>query len=402
MSTSSEKPRKAGHLWPLDGLRGLAALTVVMAHFGGIFYPAAVFGNSFQAQSPIEAWCWRTPLVLLSHGELAVCIFFVLSGYVLTFRDVAEPGNLRARAFLNMVKRPVRLGGMVVCMLFISYGLRLLGFYRLEETAPFTGAGSYVHGTLEFGTWLRGFLQEALLSPFSTGYKYDPPLWTIRDELWGSWVVFGVLFCAPRASWRMWLCLVLLPVFHGGHIQGMILGMMLARAAQMPWFQRLLGRAWVSVALLMLAVPMCCFPYYVRKFSPEDFAASIYGSWPSLQGVAGSWCMIGAFILVTVLVRWGEDLPSGMRGFLTWLGKLSFSLYAVHFIVLASLSANMYLYLRHHGMAHHSAAGMTLGGTLAVLAGVSWLLWRFVDVPSVEISRRLSSWVAARLKLGDK
>lgn len=400
MSPPPETPQKAGHQWPLDGLRGLASLSVVMAHFLAIFYPAAILGGAFPAHSGVEAWYWSSPLILLSHGELAVCIFFVLSGYVLTFRDVAQTEGARPRALLNMLKRPVRLGGMVLCMVALSYCLQVLGAYKVHEVAVFGGSERYVEGTLEFGTWLRGVVQEMLLSPFVAGWKYDPPLWTIRDELWGSWVVFGVLLCAPRPSWRMWLCLVLVPVFHGSHIQGMLFGMMLARASQMPWFHRVLGRVWVSVVFLILALPYCCYPYYVRKFSPEDFAASFYGEWPALEGLAGSWCMVGAFILVAVLVRWGGSLPTSFKGFLTWLGKLSFALYAVHFLVIASLSAQVYLALRQRlGWEHHSAAGLALGVTLPALAVISWVLWRCVDVPSIEISRWLSDWVARRLKL---
>ncbi|MCF7787331.1 MAG: acyltransferase [Prosthecobacter sp.] len=402
MHPPATTPSKAGHQWPLDGLRGVASLAVVMAHFGGIFYPAAVFGGSFAAHSSLESTFWQSPLVLLSHGELAVCIFFVLSGYVLTFRDVADTRSARAHALLNMLKRPVRLGGMVLCMMFLSYGLKLLGGYKIEEAGLLSGSEKYVAGSLDFGTWLRGFLQEALFSPFSTGYKYDPPLWTIRDELWGSWVVFGVLLLAPRPSWRMWLCLILLPICHGSHIQGMVLGMMLARASQLPWFGKVLGRAGVSLALLAVAFPLCCYPYYVRQFSPADFAVSWYGSWPALEWQAGSWCMVGAFILVAVLVRWGGSLPTGAKGFFTWLGKLSFALYAVHFIVLGSCTAQVYLALRQHAFGHHAAAGMALAFTLPVLTAVSWILWRCVDVPSIQISRNLSDWVARRFKIGPR
>lgn len=402
MDTPASTPPKAGHQWPLDGLRGLASLAVVMAHFGGIFYPAAVFGGSFPAHSPVDAAFWQSPLILLSHGELAVCIFFVLSGYVLTFRDVAETHGSRTRALLNMLKRPVRLGGMVMCMMFLSFGLKLLGGFHLHETALLTGSGKYIADSLEFGTWLRGFLYEVFFSPFSAGYKYDPPLWTIRDELWGSWVVFGVLLLAPRPSWRMWLCLILLPVCHGSHIQGMLLGMMLARASQLPWFGRVLGRAGVSAALLAIALPFCCYPSYIREYSPADFEASFFGAWPALDGLAGSWCMAGAFILVAVLVRWGGSLPTGAKGFLTWLGRLSFSMYAVHFILLASFTAQLYLFLRQHAFGHHAAAGTALAFTLPALAAVSWVLWRFVDIPSIQLSRKLSDWVALCCKLGPR
>jgi peptidoglycan/LPS O-acetylase OafA/YrhL len=168
----------------------------------------------------------------------------------------------------------------------------------------------------------------------------------------------------------------------------------------MPWFGKFVGRAWGAMVLLAISLPLCCYPYYIRKYSPEDFASSFYGSWPALGGLAGSWCMAGAFIVVAVLVQWGADLPAGLRGFFTWLGKLSFSLYAVHFIVLASLAAQVYMALRQHGFGHHSAAGGAFACTLSGLFAISWILWRCVDVPSIQISRKLSGWVALRFQIG--
>ena len=50
----------------LDGLRGVAALIVIIYHFGEGF-----------ATSPVDQWC--------NHGYLAVDFFFVLSGFVLGY-----------------------------------------------------------------------------------------------------------------------------------------------------------------------------------------------------------------------------------------------------------------------------------------------------------------------------
>lgn len=96
----------------LDSLRGIAATVVVVAHFTGIFLPGAVF-----AKDGHYAWerLVSTPMHLLTSGHAAVGLFFILSGFVLSVRLLA-PGRPFALRDLLVVtlKRPVRLGGMVL------------------------------------------------------------------------------------------------------------------------------------------------------------------------------------------------------------------------------------------------------------------------------------------------
>ena len=67
----------------LDGLRGCAALIVVFAHFCQMFLPA-VFSPKDLNHNLGEQWFATTPLNILVHGQMAVSIFFVLSGIVLS------------------------------------------------------------------------------------------------------------------------------------------------------------------------------------------------------------------------------------------------------------------------------------------------------------------------------
>lgn len=58
----------------LDGLRGLAALTVYFSHLIGTFN----FSSDYFTKVS------NSPLHLFWHGEGAVQLFFILSGFVLT------------------------------------------------------------------------------------------------------------------------------------------------------------------------------------------------------------------------------------------------------------------------------------------------------------------------------
>src|SRR6478735_3104673 len=66
----------------LDGLRGVAALVVVFAHFFQFFLPAA-FAPAL-ADHLEEKTLGGSPLNLAINGNFAVTLFFVLSGFVLS------------------------------------------------------------------------------------------------------------------------------------------------------------------------------------------------------------------------------------------------------------------------------------------------------------------------------
>ncbi|MBD2845513.1 acyltransferase family protein [Paenibacillus sp. IB182496] len=73
-------------LFYLDGLRGLAALVVVISHYIQVFYPAALNGKAEQAHFKWDTWYGYSPVNLFYNGQFAVCLFFALSGYVLNVK----------------------------------------------------------------------------------------------------------------------------------------------------------------------------------------------------------------------------------------------------------------------------------------------------------------------------
>ena len=77
-----ERPRR---LLGLDGVRGLAALFVVLHHSWLMAYPGF----------PNGGWpAWTTPL---AYGHLAVAVFIILSGYSLAVgpaRDAWQLGGM--------------------------------------------------------------------------------------------------------------------------------------------------------------------------------------------------------------------------------------------------------------------------------------------------------------------
>ena len=112
MEFASLPGQKKNHL---EALRGIAALIVVIGHYLNAFYPYTVFGSSgdYVAHGMWEKLLLTTPLGFFKAGDFAVCVFFVLSGYVLSYKYLGEK-DVRPPIIAAILKRPFRLGGLVV------------------------------------------------------------------------------------------------------------------------------------------------------------------------------------------------------------------------------------------------------------------------------------------------
>jgi peptidoglycan/LPS O-acetylase OafA/YrhL len=116
----------------LDGLRGIAALLVILHHFSGPFAPANA------ADAAVKA--------VLRTGWVGVDLFFVLSGFLLTgilWDTKGTPGYLRtfyARRLLPLESFPILLGsrlpvmlGFIVAASALSFGAAWLSWHLWEK-----------------------------------------------------------------------------------------------------------------------------------------------------------------------------------------------------------------------------------------------------------------------------
>jgi peptidoglycan/LPS O-acetylase OafA/YrhL len=136
------------------------------------------------------------PAFALLDGPGAVMLFFVLSGYVLPlayFRSGRIEVVLRAVA-----KRWFRLLGLTLTAAVGSYLLFRVGLYYYREAAEFTQSswlasfgGGDVNGQLQPSV-LRAVLEGSVFAFLQQANLYDPVLWTMRDELFGSLLTFGL------------------------------------------------------------------------------------------------------------------------------------------------------------------------------------------------------------------
>ncbi|MCZ2836443.1 acyltransferase family protein [Modestobacter sp. VKM Ac-2985] len=386
-------PAASGRQPGLDGLRGVAALVVVLTHLLMVV-PAIsrLYVPDGEPASPdpysVTWWLYRTPLRVIWSGEEAVLVFFVLSGLVLTLPVARGASAPEWRTWYP--RRLARLYLPVWASLGLA--LALVALVPRDVTAESSWIAAHTPVTA------RALQYDVTLLLGNS--HLNSPLWSLRWEIWFSLLLPLAVLAVTRVRVGRWwptavvvlaLCsalgrtdvagrllplaavtqglLTYLPVFAIGVVLAQVLDRLIGAAARVEAGRHptlvwgLLGSA-SAVAMVS--------PTYV---DPAAVPAAV----PVLLHVV-------SLLAVTALVVLAVGSP-GVRRLLSrrpaqWLGSRSFSLYLVHepFVVAAALL------LGGPSVAVWGAAAVPL---LVLAFGAAELFHRFVEAPSHRFSRSL-------------
>jgi peptidoglycan/LPS O-acetylase OafA/YrhL len=180
---------ESGRLSFLDGLRGWAALTVLLYHtFVQVFYYSLDVAISLDN-------------LLLFSGRTAVHAFFIISGFSLSAsyvrtRDARSLARVGAGRYWRLAV-PIFAACAIVHVLMVS-GIIPPADQRLPP----------LNGLLRFEPSIPHLFKFSLFDVFfnfSFASAYIPPLWSIGPELAGSAIIIGLLALFGRWRQRLWV-----------------------------------------------------------------------------------------------------------------------------------------------------------------------------------------------------
>lgn len=384
----------------LDGLRGLAALQVVLMHYVFAFMPAVAMSYPLAVRDLGAAEILQIPFVFAYNGHAAVCLFFIMSGVVLTRAFAAQPFAVSAA----VARRLIRLGcPMIAATLFAAALLAVLpdahvvagqrsgsGWFR--DIGPSVVSVYTIGHQIALEGMLAGFSTVSMLPSWVQGFlglssmkeAFDVPLWTLHVEFCGSLMVMMLVaarFAMSPKAYRI-VCAILVVDFALSPMILFIIGHMVADyLTDVSGPQR---RIWPGCALLAAGILLCS----VKTVAP---IAAIW-AWlpPPSVGVPGDAAvlqtMIGALAIFAGFCR----LPSLQRRLAQaaprWLGKISFSLYLIHYPVLCTAVAFGFNHLITRLPYGFSIAVASAGG-FGLTIVIAILFERWIDRPSITLSR---------------
>jgi peptidoglycan/LPS O-acetylase OafA/YrhL len=366
-----------------DGLRGIAALSVCIKHFVAVFVPCLLhynYPNSSPEAPPVDGlYSWlATPIVsLFYNGHFAVALFFVMSGYVLSKPHFeGRPESVLKR---RLWARYVRLNLPIAVAVLMSFLVYRLGIYSNETAASISGAKGWPLDLMDGGVSFSEALAAASYKSILMGEnQLNVALWTLRIEFVGSVLLLTYFLMRPDGglfiSWIMAI-IGLVFFFRGSAV------FFVAIFAGALLNMRKLDVQWRLPALILGA--------YLGAYQYERVAYEVLPGALQMGMASGFdkdlYNSIGAFFTVWAVVSgFGEAVFQSRIA--QFLGKISFSLYLTHFMVLCSMSSAMFLWLPRTGGMVMLNAVVYLLVSFAVAAAFE----RWVDRAAIHIAGRFA------------
>ena len=161
---------KVERFYSLDAVRGIAALSIVLFHFRHFFYHGAQLGAYRTTELPLYGWLFP----LYTRGDLAVDMFFCLSGFVfywLYSQRIASraisPGRFALLRFSRLY--PLHLATLLAVALGQTWLLHKTGSYYVYECND-----------------IRHFLLNLCFASswgMEGGYSFNGPVWSVSVEV---------------------------------------------------------------------------------------------------------------------------------------------------------------------------------------------------------------------------
>ncbi|MCW2573757.1 MAG: acyltransferase 3 [Frankiales bacterium] len=350
----------------LDGLRGWAALAVVVFHSTW---------ESFKDYTPGV----RTSAVgLVNDGKLAVYVFFVLSGLVLA-HPYLRTGDLRV-VQTTALRRYARLVIPIIGASLLALVMMRLGWLYNVQASQIVGSrgwlGSFYQQAPTIGSWAK-FAFYNVFFHYDWAPSYDIVLWTMPYELAGSFLVFGMLALAGSSlkARLVWYAAMAVICFHEQPtLLSFVVGVALAEFAVSPFYRRIAHRPWGDVAGIALLAAAFTGSVLLRGvYSPKICAA------------------LALFVVASAV------LSRLLRGLLQtrvsqFLGRVSFPLYLIHSLVICGPSAMLIIHLDHLGWSRHAVVATVAPFTIAASLLAAWL-FSPVERLAIGVSHRLSDMI---------
>lgn len=363
--------------YSLDGIRGIACLIVFISHFMQFFLPSVFVKGQYDHFG--ESRISETPLNIIYNGHFAVMIFFVLSGMVLSMPFFNGKNN---DWFLkSLLKRYPRLSIPAFFSTILSFFLMyFIGFHQ-QESGVFSLSTVIplppVDATLYNAAW------EGLIGSFFYNQQtFNPVLWTIGIELIGSVLI---LICTPLlcgTRYRFIFYILGIIVFSKNHLIGFVFGVICADVSKNL---RRLHPALVA-AMLAIGIYLASYPYFFVENS-----IWLRGDMESLFNMQICCQALGS-LLIIISIDKSKQLSSAFScGVCRFFGGISYSLYLVHFPILASIGSASVVYLGGKGFPYLHSLSITFAIALLTSIIISYFFKKLVDDKAIIISSKIAS-----------
>ncbi len=307
------------------------------------------------------------------NAAFAVAIFFVLSGEALSYAYFVKKDINIVRK--QALKRYLRLAIPISVSCFMVFLLMKANLVFSHEVAPILERTDWLGGFVNFDASFKSLVSYVFFGVFfnhTRDTSYNPFLWTMSVELFGSVLLFLVLFLAKTSRQRYIIYIILAPflIKYNPYLGCFIFGMLFGELRASGLFQLLCAQKatnWIAL-LVIIAVILSSFVYpsFLSRERYFSFAAAL-------------------FLFAIYCSKWLQVVFDNRLS--RFLGEISFPIYLVHFPIIISLQSYLVLLLFPNGIVTREGASIIIALTVCTSLFVAYC-FRPVERIAIKTSNR--------------
>ncbi|WP_379144574.1 acyltransferase family protein [Paenibacillus sp. sgz500992] len=367
---NNHKVKTNGHYVELDSLRGIASVLVLITHLM-IVFPMIYSPSSPQDNLTLFVLKYLPfTRALFIGGPEAVKLFFVLSGFVLAL-PFLKGGTIRYLPYL--LKRFLRICipfYVAICLaVLLSIVIQRSSIPELSEWYNSMSWTTPISARLLLGHFF-------LIGNFNVN-AFNNVIWSLVHEMRISILFPLMMYGVIRYSWQKNVAAYLLAGIIGFYLGG---------------YGDTVGYMLLFVVGALLAKHRAFFiKQYKRTGSlPKiilfTFAYALYslhapGSNPLITGLVSYINMLGCGSLIIIALSSGRFSTILRNKAVSYLGRISYSLYLYHFIILVASIKLLYGVI---------PIGFILLLTAAASISIAALSYHFIEIPSIKWGKTLT------------
>ncbi|PLR90765.1 acyltransferase family protein [Bacillus sp. T33-2] len=379
----------------LDSLRGLAALSVVMSHCL-ISFPVFLSAVAHESiDHPTVKFLANSPIHIFWAGHEAVILFFVLSGYVLSLQFL---NHQYTKYSIYVTRRFFRIYVPYITSILVSMFL----FTALEENDS-DALSSWFNSMWSIPFDLKQAISFLLLLGFDT-HNINTVTWSLVHELRISLIFPLVMVVVLKYNWfKSFLYGFMITIttwyimsFISWHLTNQNISLMIQSFSYTAYYSLffILGAIFAKyrhviahyfkcfgIITKSLLIILALLLYINEWILPHIGYIKLYGTLSAKlisTFVIDFLISIGVLVLFTFSLNWAPFTKVLTNRVFIYLGKISYSVYLVHPIILL-----FFVYATKNILPLNSLIFFVLLLSLSVAS----LMYKYVEKPSISLGR---------------
>ncbi len=279
-------------------------------------------------------------------------------------------------------RRYIRLLVPVLFSVVIAYLLLKFSLFYNKETSAITTCCIATY--YSFKPDFLGAIYQAFAGSFFNGQvSYNIVLWTMTFELFGSFLVFGLaaLINNIKRSHVFYGALIFLTL--NTVYLSFILGMMLADiGTRKTNYLKYVQNNFFTLLMLIIGLFLGSFPNN-RILDDTLYKDMVLGSTFDSVNFYHTW---GAFFIMVAIMNSNILKSFFSTRILSFLGKISFSMYIIHFIIVNSFTSFIFINAVKY-TSYNNAFLITFVISVTFILFCSYFIYKYIDLTGIRLSK---------------